>query len=66
MYAYMNFILSKKTKGVQMSLSEKCWGRVALNQSMLFVYGLPRRLKSGMSVYINLQFSEKGKGYDRS
>ena len=42
-----------------MSLSENVKGSVELNQNTLFVYGLSKGRKSGMTEYINLELPGK-------
>ena len=55
----------KKTKDIQVSLSENVEGSVELNQNMLCVYGLSKGYNTGRSEYINLESSGNDKGDDQ-
>ena len=48
-----------------MSLSVNAEESVELNQNMLCVYGLSKGCNSGMTQYINIEFSENDKEDDQ-
>ena len=57
---YAGTLISKKTKGIEVSLSENTEGSVELYQSTLCVYGLSNGSKTGIAEHINFSGNDKG------
>ena len=53
-------------KEIQVRISQNVERRVKLNINTLFVYSLLKGRTSGMTEYINLEFSGNDKGHDQS